>query len=268
MDRILKHIDENYDALISKTEVEEILNYSHRNSQRLFKRFFNETISSFQKRLKLEVAYKKLIYTSKSVGDIAYEVGYENPASLNKAFKSEYKISPSEARKNRLPIFNAFIEQGKSIKQKVDYEFIYLPPKNIYYKLIITDDYHNEPINELWDKIEEEMADVEDCCYYGLILDQPLVSKKAKCRYEACVSANPGSSSYLTKSIFGVKYIKFIHTGSYDLIVETYRQIYYSWIYFIDCEIDSSPIVECYLTSRLDVVNENEMITEIFIPVR
>lgn len=268
LDRILKHIDENYNTQISKKEVEEILNYSHRNIQRLFKRFFNETISSYQKRLKLENAFKKLIYTSESIGSIAYEVGYENPAAFNKAFKNEYKISPSAARRNRQPIFDAFIEQGVSIKQEIDYTFTYLSPKTVYYKLIITDNYSNEPINQLWNKIGQEVEGFEDCSCYGLILDQPLVSEKTKSRYEACLSANPSSSGYLTKSIFGRKYVKFTHIGSYDLIEETYRQIYYTWINFIGCEIDSSPIIEHYLTSKVDTPDENSLVTEIYIPIR
>lgn len=267
MEKILKYIDENYHGKITKKEIEELVCCSQRNSQRLFKRFFNETISNYQKRLKLENAYKNLIYTTESIKNIAYDVGYENQSSFNKAFVKHFNITPSEARRNKKLIFKNFIQESKAYKKKIEYELVHLPLKQVYYKLIITNNYSNEAINRLWDSIDLDTKNNINTKYYGLILDQPLISGKAKCRYEACIDRQQSSADYLTKKIFGMKYLKFIHFKEFDLIEETYRQIFYNCIYHLNYEIDSSPIVEHYIKDS-NIQNKDGYRTEIYIPIK
>lgn len=267
MERILKYIDENYHSTITKGQIENLVCCSQRNSQRLFKRFFNETISNCQKRLKLENAYKNLIYTTETIKNIAYDVGYENQSSFNKAFVKYFNITPSEARSNKKLIFKSFIQQSKVYKNKIEFEIIHLPLKPVYYKLIITNNYCNEAINRLWDTIDIDTKDIENTNHYGLILDQPLISGETNCRYEACIDNQQNSSSYLTKNIFGMKYLKFIHLHEFDLIEETYRQIFYNWIYHLNYEIDNSPIVEHYIKDN-NIKNKDGYRTEIYVPIK
>lgn len=268
MQKILKYLEENYNTEISKKDIEEIFFYSHRNSQRLFKRFFNETISSFQKRIKLDSAYKRLVYTSDSIKNIAYDVGYQNQSSFNIAFKKQFDITPCEARLTKDILFKTFIENSTEYHNKIDFELVYLQSKIVFCKQIITHSYNNQTINNLWDEISEHNFNSENINYYGLILDQPLISKPCKCRYEACVDANLNNTTYLPKTIFGRKYLKFIHIGDYDLIDDTYRQIYFNWIGFLDFEIDNSPIIEHYIVNDNDTTDKSEYQTEILIPLK
>ena len=129
MEKILKYIDENYDSTLVKSEIEDLACCSQRNSQRLFKRFFNETISNFQKRLKLENAYKKLAYTQEIIKNIAYDVGYENQSSFNKAFVKHFGITPTEAREKKELLFRSFIEESDTYEKKLDYELVHLHQK-------------------------------------------------------------------------------------------------------------------------------------------
>lgn len=267
MERILKYIDENYSSKISKEEIEELAHCSQRNSQRLFKRFFSETISNFQKRLRLENAYKNLIYTKESIKNIAYDVGYENQSSFNKAFVKHFNISPSEARSHKELIFKNFIQQSEAYKKKIDYVVVKPSSKLVYYKLIITNNYSNGAINRLWDKIDIDTKDNENTNHFGLILDQPLISGETKCRYEACIDSQQDSSDYLVKNIFGMKYLKFVHIYEFDLIEETYRQIFYNWISHLNYEIDNSPIIEHYIRDH-NIQNTDGYRTEIFVPIK
>lgn len=267
MERILKYIDENYHDTITKGEIENLACCSHRNSQRLFKRFFNETISNYQKRLKLENAYKKLVYTSETMKNIAYDVGYENSSSFSKAFNKHFNISPSEARSHKKSLFKSFIQQSKFYKEKIDYALVHLPLKRVYYKLILTHNYSNKTINRLWDSMDIDSQNNININSYGLILDQPLISGKTKCRYAACIDSQLNSTEFQTKDIFGMRYLKFIHFKEFDLIEETYRQIFYNWISQLNYEIDNSPIVEHYIKDP-DVNNKDGYITEIYVPIR
>lgn len=267
MERILKYIDENYHNSIQKNEVENLVFCSQRNSQRLFKRFFDETISNFQKRLRLENAYKKLVYSKETIKNIAYDVGYENQSSFNKAFLKHFNITPSKARENKRSLFEDFYNQSDIYKNKIDYEAVYVPSKQIYYKLIITNNYSNETINKLWSKIDINTKDYSKKNFYGLILDQPLISGETKCRYEACIESSQKLDGFLTKQIFGMKYLKFKHSNEFDLIEDTYRKIFYNWVYHFNYEIDNSSIIEHYIKDN-NVKNKDGYLTEIYIPIK
>ena len=49
---------------------------------------------------RIEMAKKLLITTPKSVGEIAYQLGFEYPLSFHKLFKSKTKVAPLEYRQS------------------------------------------------------------------------------------------------------------------------------------------------------------------------
>ncbi len=73
--------------------------YSYRHINRLFTSKNGESIKSFINRIKLQKSAEYLFYSSKSIFEIAIEVGYESTSSFSKMFKKTYGVSPSEYRK-------------------------------------------------------------------------------------------------------------------------------------------------------------------------
>lgn len=120
---VIAYIEENFDREITSREIEDISFYSYRNFQRVFMKVFGETVSGFQKRLRLENAYKKLLYTTDKVSDIALQMGYANSQSFSKAFHLQYGITPLTARKNKEYMFSPFTGQGE---QNIAYEIVYI----------------------------------------------------------------------------------------------------------------------------------------------
>lgn len=59
-----------------------------------------KTTSEYVRSIRLRKAAILLEKTDKSISEIAYEVGYNSPKYFSKYFKDEYKILPSEYRKN------------------------------------------------------------------------------------------------------------------------------------------------------------------------
>ena len=88
----LDFVEANYNKQISIKELENVSCYSYRNIQRIFKYAFNETIGEYQKRLRLEKGYKRMLYTRENLTEIAFEVGFESMAAFSKAL-SENEIS-------------------------------------------------------------------------------------------------------------------------------------------------------------------------------
>lgn len=61
-----------------------------------------ENISLFRYMTKLKMEYSRLLLTTtdKSITEIAYEVGYENPSKFSESFKNFFGILPSKFRKS------------------------------------------------------------------------------------------------------------------------------------------------------------------------
>ncbi len=265
---IIRFIEDNYDKNISRVDLEAISNSSYRNLHRIFKSVFREPIGAFQKRLKLENAYKKIIYTNNQITDIAIEVGFESIHSFSKSFKKQFNISPSNARKEKIGLFNTFFKDSNSKHKEIDCEIIYLNQKKVFFKAIQTNNYNNDDINILWDKIDAEISSDSNINYYGVIVDEPLITDKSKCRYEACIDKEIVLEGLYFKNIFGGRYAKFIHNGNYNSIENTYRKIYYDWLFNSSLEFDSSPIIEYYTISGSNEKDEKKFVTEILIPIR
>ncbi len=265
--KVLIFLEKNYTKLITPEELESISNYSYRNIQRIFKNIFKENIGEYQKRLRLENGFKRLIYSNETISDISFSIGYESNQAFTKAFKKKYTITPKQARLNKEDVFNDFI---KPIHQAtIDSEIVKLNSIEVYYKLIIANDYDNDTINSHWDELYKKTNHSTDLSYYGLIVDQPLLSIKSKCRYEACFTkTNTEHKDLQTKTITGGKYIKYIHYGSYDTILDTYSLLYHDWLFHQKYEIDARPILEHYEVGSINVADEEKYITNIFVPIK
>lgn len=265
---IIRYIEENYHQEVSIKKLEELSNYSYRNVQRIFKNIFNESIGAFQKRLKLENGYKKLIYSRQSITDIAYSVGFDSLQSFSKSFKKQFNLSPEIARKEREGVFNSFLQSGLQERKTINYELVFLKELKVFYLSAQATNYNNPKIDLLWDRIDDVFEDYLNVQYYGIIVDQPLITENIKCRYEGCIDRDPQHQAFISTYIFGGRYAKYIHKGNYDLIDDTYRQIYKAWLSHPTLEFDNSPMIEHYLKNEYHTENPEEYITEILVPIK
>ena len=259
-------IEKNYHNTLSIKDLENVSCYSYRNIQRIFKCTCQETIGAFQKRLKLENAYKMILYTKISLSNIAYDVGFESLAAFSKAFKLQFGISPKEARINKTLLFQAHTFIPKVTESAIKPTIEYLAPQKVYYKSVYTD-YNNPVIEKLWKNVMQMGFQEQNAAYYGVIVDEPLITEKLKCRYDACCNMPPSKEQLPEKTILGGKYAKFIHSGSYDTIEDTYSKIYANWILTTELEFTASPIIEQYIKHESNTIHENEYETAILIPL-
>lgn len=257
-------INRNYNQEISADKLCDISCYSFRNLQRIFVSLFNETTNSYKKRLKLENAYKKLIYTKESISDIALEVGYSDLQALRKAFKKEFKISPSRARKERSCLILKNLEVVNI--EKIEPEFVFLNEIEVFYKSINTP-YNNMQINECWENLLSDFEELNNAEYYGLIADDILITDEIYCKYDACISKKNLQINFPRKIIEKGNYAKFIHKGSYNKIENTYNQIFGYWVLNTEKQLLEKPIIEKYLKHYENTLDENDFETEILIPI-
>lgn len=259
-------IEKNYDQVISIEELEEVSHYSYRNIQRIFKYTCGETVGAYQKRLRVENAYKMMLYTRDNISSIALKVGFANLASFSKAFKQHFGIAPKEAKFQKNPLLAKSeifpVEAAELIKP----EIVYLPPVTVYYGTAFIN-YIDEEVEALWDKFMKNEFPERGNEFYGIIADEPLIRENLNCRYDTCSSMQARNTRLPSKIIGGGKYAQFTHPGAYETIEDTYTKIYSGWILGAGLEFGPSPVIEKYLKHPDNTTSVEEQLTYILLPL-
>ena len=96
--QILRYIKENYQKNISVTDIACNANLSASRLFAVFKQQVGVSPIRFLNHYRLSVAAELLLGTTKSITQIAAEVGIHDSVYFNKLFKKQYQISPTEYR--------------------------------------------------------------------------------------------------------------------------------------------------------------------------
>jgi len=259
------HIEIHYNQIISISALEDISSYSYRNLQRVFYSLFKETIGAYQTRLKVENGYKKLLYSNKQISDIALEVGFADVQSFSKTFKKHFGFSPSAARNQKELLLNDFHPQ-ESIPSVLKPEILFIPEITAYYSSCKTS-YINPEIETLWDTLLENEIPAPISDFFGIITDDIVITEKSKCTYEACIVTEAVVKNLPVKKLFGGRYARFFHHGSYETLEGTYQEIFGGWFLNHDIEISHLPVIEQYIKNDSNCDTSADYLTAIFIPL-
>ncbi|MCW3465692.1 AraC family transcriptional regulator [Chitinophaga nivalis] len=265
--KMLSYIEENYDQAISVKELERISHYSYRNIQRIFKYACHETIGAYQKRLRLENAFKKILYTKDNLISIALDVGFANQASFSKAFKQQFGISPREAKYQKEPLFAQAKITAIAPDQQLKPDIIYLSPITVYYQSAFIN-YTHEEVETAWEQFLQHDIPPAGTEFYGIIADEPLIREQLTCRYDTCYVSQTINSQLPSKKIPGGRYAQFAHHGAYETIEDTYGKIYAGWILDTELEFAHTPIIEKYVKHPDNTTDTEELLTYIWLPLK
>lgn len=87
-----------FDEKIDLKILAKIACLSEHHFLRLFKSVFQQTPHQYLTNVRLQRALKLLKEQKTSITDICFSVGFENPSSFARLFKSRFKVSPQEVR--------------------------------------------------------------------------------------------------------------------------------------------------------------------------
>ena len=260
-------IERNYNREISIKELEQVSHYSYRNIQRIFRYTCAETIGAFQKRLRVENAYKMILYTKESLTSIALEVGFATIASFSKAFRQQFGISPKEARAGKLPLFARSAITPVPADRVLKPQLIYNPAITLYCQRAHIN-YVHEEIEAHWARFMQLEFAAQGNEFYGIIADEPMIREDLHCRYDACCSVQPLNKKLPVVTTQAGRYAQFEHAGAYDSIEDTYRDIYAGWILGTNLEFAPSPVIEKYVKHPDNTTTVADQLTFIWIPLK
>lgn len=265
--RVIHFVEKHYDQPIAVKDLEAISHYSYRNIQRIFKYSCGETIGAFQQRLKMENAYKRILYTKENLTSIGLEVGFASIASFSKAFKQHFGISPKEARAHKAQLLCGPELVPTTSDSLLQPEIAYLESVEVYYQSIQAD-YENEAIEVLWERFMQYDFPDSNVAYFGVIADELLIKTAINCRYDACATVQARHKKLPSKTILGGRYARFTHKGSYETIDATYAKIYSRWIFDSDLEFSPAPIIEQYEKHAANSSELETQLTYILLPLQ
>lgn len=272
MRKVVQHIENNLDAGINIYQLSTIACYSEYHFHRLFRSFVGESIYAYRKRLLLERAVKHLLYSDQNITHIAFECGYENQSSFNKAFKNQFSYTPTQVRQQRLSIdlFKTTLEMNRGMKMKP--EIIKIDDIKVICAREIGD--YSESTSKAWGRIMKFAYSNQhmnkNVRRIGISYDDPNITEADRIRYDACVDIDVDITAEegLTKqTIVGGVYAKFLHKGAYENFKETYSSIFNEWLPESQYQLHDKPCFEIYLNRDPRRTKPENLKTEVYIPI-
>ena len=263
---INNHLDETLDL---KTLANEAA-LSDFHFHRIFKALKGEAIGGYITRLRLEATARLLRYTALTIEEIAFNIGYETPASLSKAFKKQYGISPTEYRTNK----DTYIMKKEIINPNLALKapkIVTLEPKNLIY-VALTGAYgsldYGKAYEQLWAVIKAQKLftkGIESIC---ISYDDPKITEGSLQRSDVCLAIHKPASpqdEVSCKTLAGGKYAVFFYQGSYENLSQVYDTAV-RWVIDHQYTLREEPFFEKYLNDARRTPIE-KLKTEIYIPI-
>ena len=263
---INNHLDETLDL---KTLANEAA-LSDFHFHRIFKALKGEAIGGYITRLRLEATARLLRYTALTIEEIAFNIGYETSASLSKAFKKQYGISPTEYRRNK----DTYIMKKEIINPDLALKapkIVILEPKNLIY-VALTGAYgtlnYGKAYEQLWAVIKAQKLftkGIESIC---ISYDDPKITEGSLQRSDVCLAIHKSATpqeEVSCKNLAGGKYAVFFYQGSYENLSQVYDTAV-RWVIDHQYTLREEPFFEKYLNDARRTPKE-KLKTEIYIPI-
>jgi AraC family transcriptional regulator len=281
--RVQRYIQDHLDEPLSLDTLAETAGFSRFHFSRIFSGITGESLTDYMRRLRLERAAFRLLYTEQSVTNLAFDAGYENAESFTRAFAQLYGVPPGRFRRR--------------LREALDHRRTVLEPHGRTYSAMLA--HHEGGISmnmtiEHFDSIRVAFLRhigpyaasgaawrrlcgnpavqsrlTPESLFIGICYDDPDVTEADKIRMDVCVSVDASfipEDGIEVQTIEGGEYARVIHKGSYDGLHGVYRALYGEWIPASGREPKGTPPLEIYLNDC--TTPPEELLTEIRVPLR
>ena len=270
INKVVAYINDHLDESLDLKTLAEVAALSEFHFHRVFKALKGESIGAHISRLRIEAAARLLRYSALSIEDIAFNIGYEAPAALSKAFKNQYGITPTQYRTNK----DIYIMKKEIINPDLALKapkIIELEPKNLIY-VALTGKYgtldYGKAYEQLWAVVKSQKLftkGIESIC---VSYDDPKITEASLQRSEVSLAihkpAHP-EGEVSCKTLAGGKYAVFFYQGSYSHLSAVYDAAM-RWVIDSEYEVREEPTFEKYLNDSRRTPEE-KLKTEVYIPI-
>lgn len=275
--KVCHFINANLDEELTLTQLSDVAASSKYHFHRIFKSVVGISSIQYVLMARLKRASFRLAFEPHySVTDIAFEANFDSLEAFSRAFNRTFGQTPSEFRNQ--PAWQSWHATYKfsppaSGEYSMDIKIIDFPKKEV--ALI---EHKGNPQLVLdtaakfiaWRK-STGLSPVKNSETYGIPYSDPSSTPIDEFRFDIC-GTHPGGvpeNSYGVKSgsIPGGRCAVGIHNGSHDAIGESVYHMYQQWLPDSGEELRDFPCFFRYL-NFVHEVDESELITEIYLPLR
>ena len=270
INKVVAYINNHLDETLELKTLANEAALSDFHFHRIFKALKGEAIGGYITRLRLEATARLLRYTTLTIEEIAFNIGYETTASLSKAFKKQYGISPTEYRTNK----DTYIMKKEIINPDLALKapkIVILEPKNLIY-VALTGTYgsldYGKAYEQLWAVIKAQKLftkGIESIC---ISYDDPKITEGSLQRSDVCLAIHKSATpqeEVSCKTLAGGKYAVFFYQGSYENLSQVYDTAV-RWVIEHEYTLCEEPFFEKYLNDARHTPKE-KLKTEIYIPI-
>ena len=270
INKVVAYINNHLDETLELKTLANEAALSDFHFHRIFKALKGEAIGGYITRLRLEATARLLRYTALTIEEIAFNIGYETPASLSKAFKKQYGISPTEYKTNK----DTYIMKKEIINPDLALKapkIVTLEPKNLIY-VALTGAYgslnYGKAYEQLWAVIKAQKLftkGIESIC---ISYDDPKITEGSLQRSDVCLAIHKPATpqeEVSCKTLAGGKYAVFFYQGSYENLSQVYDTAV-RWVIDHQYTLREEPFFEKYLNDARRTPKE-KLKTEIYIPI-
>lgn len=266
--RVTAHIDEHLDQPLDLEVLAAVANFSAFHFHRLFRAWTGETLGDYLRRRRVETGALRLAtQPGSSVLEVALAVGFGSGEAFARAFRQRFGSTPSAWRKERNSgQADRSLDQASS---DADSDHGFLPTPVIEDSTMTTDvslldlpatpiayfrhvGLYGQPVARFWmERVAPWMEQnrLLGRVRYGIAHDDPTITEPAKCRYDACVVAEPKevlSGQPLRTTLPGGRYACTRFEGTVDEVDAAWQRLLSGWLPTSGLQLDARPMLEHY----------------------
>jgi AraC family transcriptional regulator len=282
MHRVLAHIEKHLSEALPLPELAAVAHFSAFHFHRLFTAWVGETLGTYLRRRRLEVAALRLLTQPQtSVLDIALLVGFGSGEAFARAFKERFDCTPSAWRRQQADERKRQIRNLDQAQRKIDQDgagiaahdgdsdpqpFEELPMKSASVPLNVSV-IQREPVrvaylrhvgaygaavHTFWQEHFWPFVSRNNLVgrpVYGISHDDPTITAPEKCRYDVAVTLGadePVPSPAQTTTIEGGRYASVPFVGTSDTIGAVWNALLRDWLPQSGWQLDGRPCFEHY----------------------
>lgn len=272
---VCDYISLNLQSNLSLEEISKVASVSKFHFHRLFFINMGITISRYilMQRFK-RASYQLVFQREMKIIDIALDTGFESPEAFSRSFKNIFKVTPSQFRKE--PDWESWYEKYNYVPHTME--------NNMKVKIVNFDEvkiavieHHGSPesLNETipkfisWRK-STGLSPVGSSATYGIVYNDPGNTPPEEFHFDVCgeVKTDIPKNEFgvIQKTISKGRCAVVRHLGSHDMMGDKIYSLYRDWLPKSGESLRDFPLFFQY-HNFFPEVSENELVTDIFLPI-
>jgi len=262
MHAVVDYIDRHLDQKLDLDTLAGVAHFSPFHFHRLFGALMGEPLGDYLRRRRLEIAAIRMRSQDRvTVLDIALGVGFGSSEAFTRAFRTRFGCSPTEWRKRKPDQVRSKFGQAAtparrknagSKSKELAMKVRIIDRESVHVAYLRHTGTYGPKISAFWmNTVAPWMATnhLMGRERFGISLDDPIVTKPAQCRYDACVTSPEGevlSGNPQRKIIAGGKYACLAYEGNGAEIGASWDALLRDWLPKSGLQLDARPFFEHY----------------------